>query len=169
MLAVGPLSSFLARACELGAEDAVEICPASVATAEWVRLKCQYGCGGYGSSLCCPPYSPTPQQTRRTLDSYSKAILVHAADGPAVHAVVVALERELFLAGYHKAFAMSSGPCRLCDRCTLERCTRPAQARPSMEACGIDVFATVRAAGLPIDVVRTHTGRQNCYGLVLVE
>jgi predicted metal-binding protein len=169
MSAIGPFSSFLARAYELGAEDAVEVRPASVVTAEWVRLKCQYGCGGFGSNLCCPPYSPTPQQTRSALDSYSSAILVHAADGPAVHAVVVTLERELFLAGYHKAFAMSSGPCRLCDECARERCIRPAEARPSMEACGIDVFATVRASGLPIDVVRTRSGRQNCYGLVLVE
>jgi hypothetical protein len=29
----------------------------------------------------------------------------------------------------------------------------PEQARPAMEACGIDVFSTVRKAGLPIEVV----------------
>lgn len=46
-------------------------------TAEWVRLKCQFGCGGYGRRLTCPPYSPTPERTRAVLDEYGVAILVH--------------------------------------------------------------------------------------------
>ncbi|MCE5231071.1 DUF2284 domain-containing protein, partial [bacterium] len=29
--------------------------PRTVPTAEWVRMKCQYGCGGYGGCLTCPP------------------------------------------------------------------------------------------------------------------
>jgi hypothetical protein len=38
-----------------------------------------------------------------------------------------------------------------------------------MEAAGIDVFATARAAGLPIEVVRDEKCPQNYYALVLVE
>ena len=38
-----------------------------------------------------------------------------------------------------------------------------------MEAAGIDVFATARAAGLPIEVVTTEDSPQNHYALVLVE
>ena len=53
------------RAVELGAAEAKVVSPATVVTAHWVRLKCQYGCGGYGLRLTCPPYSPTPQQTPR--------------------------------------------------------------------------------------------------------
>jgi hypothetical protein len=34
---------------------------------------------------------------------------------------------------------------------------------------GIDVFATARAAGLPIEVVRTEQCQQDYYALVLVE
>ncbi len=45
----------------------------------------------------------------------------------------------------------------------------PDLARPAMEAAGIDVFATARAAGLPIEVVRTQDGQQDYYSLVLVE
>ena len=56
------------RAQELGAAGAALISPASVVTAQWVRLKCQYGCGLYGHCLTCPPHSPTPQLTRRLLD-----------------------------------------------------------------------------------------------------
>ena len=42
-------------------------------------------------------------------------------------------------------------------------------ARPSMEACGIDVFKTARDNGFPITVVRTHEEERNFYGVILVE
>lgn len=38
-----------------------------------------------------------------------------------------------------------------------------------MEACGIDVYATVRANGYPIQVVRDRTATPNRYGLLLIE
>jgi predicted metal-binding protein len=38
-----------------------------------------------------------------------------------------------------------------------------------MEACGIDVFSTVKKAGLPIEVVRTARQCPDYYGLVLVD
>jgi len=163
------LSRFVARALELGAVDAKVVDAGSVVTAAWVRQKCQYGCGGYGSNLCCPPYTPTPDETRRVLDCYERAILVHCAPQMEVKPLVVALEREVFLAGYYKAFAYGAGPCSLCDKCTLERCVHPSDARPAMEACGIDVFATARAAGFPIEVVTDYDCPQNYYGLVLVD
>lgn len=56
----------------MGIEEAKIIDPGSVVTAEWVRLKCQYGCPGFGESLCCPPRSPTPDITRKVIDSYQK-------------------------------------------------------------------------------------------------
>ena len=43
------------------------------------------------------------------------------------------------------------------------------EARPAMEACGIDVFATVRRHGFTIDVVRSNSDPQNYFGLVLVD
>jgi hypothetical protein len=38
-----------------------------------------------------------------------------------------------------------------------------------MEACGIDVYATVRANGYPIKVVKTYDCKGNYYGVVLIE
>ena len=43
------------------------------------------------------------------------------------------------------------------------------EARPSMEACGIDVFKTARDNGFPIEVVRSHEETRNIYGVILVE
>jgi predicted metal-binding protein len=161
---------FVARAVELGAKDAKLIPTQQVFTGEWVRQKCQYGCDGYASSRNCPPYSPTPERTRKILDDYRSAILVHGGRTTDIRAIVVNLEREVFLAGFYKAFAYACGPCRLCDRCNLEGpCHHEDASRPAMEACGIDVFATARAAGFPIDVVTSHDCAQNYYGLVLVE
>jgi predicted metal-binding protein len=109
-------------------------------------MKCQFGCGGFGSSLCCPPHTPTPAQTRTLVDSYQRAILFEARRGEAKR-IAAALERETFLAGYYKAFGLGSGPCRLCDECAFdEGCRHADEARPSMEACGIDVFQTVRSS-----------------------
>jgi predicted metal-binding protein len=150
---------FAKRAVELGAKEAKVVPTSQVFTAEWVRQKCTFGCGAYASSRNCPPYSPTPSQTRKVLDEYSTAILM-----------VVKLEREVFLAGHYKAFGYACGPCHLCDECDLEGpCEHPDTSRPAMEACGIDVFATARAAGFPIEVVTSYDCEQNYYGLVLIE
>ena len=73
--------------------------------------------------------------------------------------IVAALEREIFLSGCYKALDFGAGPCRLCKDCNLAGCIRAEDARPAMEACGIDVFATARANGFPIEVVH---GRVVC-------
>jgi len=161
---------FIKRIVDFGAIEAKVIEPSNVVTADWVRLKCQFGCDGYGSSLCCPPRSPTPEQTRRTLDGYQVAILAHfGANNRRVTGSMVALEREVFLRGYHKALGLGAGPCNLCTSCPEKGCKHPDKARPSMEACGIDVFSTARNNGYPIEVVVDGSSEQNYYGLLLIE
>lgn len=160
---------FIKRAVELGAIEAKVIQPSTVATGDWVRLKCQFGCDGYGSSLCCPPNSPTPEQTRRTLDGYTAAILAHFGANGGVTRSMVTLEREVFLQGFQKALAFGAGLCNLCKSCPEDGCKHPDKARPSMEACGIDVFSTARNNGYPIEVVVNESSDQNYYGLLLIE
>jgi len=156
-------------ATQLGAIEAKIIDPGSVVTAAWVRLKCQFGCDGYDSTLMCPPHSPTPEVTRRVLDSYKKAILIRADDNVDVSEIAVKMEREAFLADYYKAFSFGSGPCRLCRECPFDECRHADRARPSMEASGIDVFATARENGFPIEVLRDYSCKGNYYGLLLLE
>ena len=161
----------------MGALDAVVVSPQQVFTATWVRLRCQYGCSEYGQCLTCPPHSPTPETTRKMLDEYGSLILIHGSQWSQVRKIAQTLERKVFLAGYYKAFAFPCGPCDLCKTCVVAKrkrgevveCKHPDRARPAMEAAGIDVFATARAAGLPIEVVRSDECPQNYYALVLVE
>ena len=176
MAASQKIAAFCKSACQRGAEDAVVISPRKVVTAAWVRLRCQYGCSEYGQCLTCPPYSPTPEMTRKVLDEYQTAILLHGKEGRALRKIACELELEIFLAGYYKAFAFPCGPCWMCKTCGAVRrrggvaeCKHPDLARPSMEAAGIDVYATARAAGLPIEVVTSEECPQNYYALVLVE
>jgi predicted metal-binding protein len=166
-----PPAHFIQRAKRLGAKQAKLISPKKVFTAEWVRRKCQYGCDGYGQHLTCPPFSPTPQETRRMLDEYTTVLLIHCpSKWTDIDTIVPILEREAFLSGYYKAFSMASGPCSLCDHCDFENgCLHPEEARPSMEACGIDVYKTARTAGYSIEVVRDHNSPQHYYGLLLLE
>jgi predicted metal-binding protein len=159
------------KAVDLGAAEAKVIDATTVVTAHWVRMKCQYGCGGYGHRLTCPPYSPTPEQTAAMIREYDTAVLIHGDDHTDVTSIAAKLERLAFLDGFYKAFGMGSGPCRLCRTCNLEEedCRHPDDARPAMEACGIDVFATARANGFPIEVVKDHGCDENYYGLVLLK
>jgi len=174
-----PIEEFCKIALERGVDGAKVIEPGSIVTAEWVRLKCQFGCPGFGKSLCCPPHTPTPEVSRRLIDSYRVAILLHRhiavgmkrrEETKGFNERVVRLEIEIFLEGYYKVWSMTSGPCRLCKECDLNSlCKHAMEARPSMEACGIDVFKTVRGHGFPIQVVKTLEEEQNIYGLILVD
>jgi predicted metal-binding protein len=163
------VKAFIRQARELGALEAKLIETASIVTAPWVRFKCRYGCDGYNTNLCCPPHTPTYLETREVIASYQHAILVHCKEVGSPAAIVCDLERSIFLAGFYKAFAMGSTPCQLCTTCNIKQCNHSEQARPSMEAFGIDVYATVRANGYPIKVVTDSSDDANYYGLVLID
>ena len=177
------LTRWCARALELGADAATPLAPGLVVTAEWVRLKCQFGCDGYGRCRTCPPDSPTPRQTRRLLDEYARAILLrrgphtvydeHDQHYVALRRTAADLERELFLAGHHKAWSMSNGPCDVCDVCDRE------QPCVEMPADKLDValaiesnrmqHASLSAAGWEIEVVGDRNDQYRFFALVLVD
>ncbi|MCF8063009.1 MAG: DUF2284 domain-containing protein [Deltaproteobacteria bacterium] len=178
------IERYCARAVdEGGATQARVISLSTVVTAPWVRLKCQFGCPGYGRSYGCPPDSPTPRQTQEIIDSYHRAILFHleaarAPDGSRrkqrhrLYDALVTLEGEFFKDGCYKAFVFLSGPCHLCRECGKlkgEACRYGDRARPSMEACGIDVYQTARNNGFFIEPLREKSETQNIYCLMLVD
>ena len=152
-----------------GADLALVIDVKTVVTAPWTIYKCKFGCGSYGRNHCCPPNTPTYRETQAILDCYEKGILFRTHAVNTITPMAVAAARELFLDGYYKAIAFGDGDCGKCKTCNPERCNFPRETVPSMEACGIDVFATVRANGLEIHTLRTKDEPQNHFGLVLVE
>ena len=171
----------------------------NVVVANWVRLKCRYGCQAYGKHLGCPPYSPTPEETRKVLEEYRVGVIARfeAVADPAfppqrlhhhlwgsinaVHETIFQLERAAFLAGYYKAFGFNALPCTFCETCIPEErdraidptevrnCRHKKKARPSMEASGIDVFATLERAGYDLAVLDSYSEGVALFGLVLLE
>lgn len=171
-----------------------------IEVADWVRWKCEYGCRAYGKHLTCPPYTPTPEEMRKLITGYEKAIIARFEDvqpnlkvPPAhihhflwdailkMHNIIFKLEKHAFLSGYYKAFAMGALPCSYCDDCLPERrdfvldqaskrfCEHQDKARPSMEACGIDVFKIVRKVGYEIEVCTSPHEKITFFGLLLIE
>ena len=173
------LEEYCRGALERGASWARAVPASYVVTAPWVRYKCQFGCGCYGSRHLCPPETPTPGETAAVVRRYRRAILVTYESGrrgteralrKKMHRDMLALEREIFLDGYHKALAFVAGPCNLCKECDVaEPCPRPGEPRPSMESCGIDVFSTFARAGVTLEVVPDVGMPYKLCGLVLVE
>lgn len=88
-----------------------------------------------------------------------------------LHETVNKIEAISFNLGYRFAAGFSGGTCTLCDECVTkhpgEPCRHPFQARPSMEAVGIDVSKTVEKAGFK--PVAPTMDKIVVYGLVLVD
>ena len=170
------LKKYATKALESVFGDAIVVKTSEVYTAPWVRFKCQFGCDFYGKSLTCPPHTPTPDQMRLILDSYTHAIFLHRnwhegrRDVTEFHAALLDLEFTLFFDGYYKALSLGTGPCKRCEKCNISGpCVHGDKARPSMEACGIDVFQTAKRLGLSLRVLQNREDERHSCGLVLVE
>ena len=172
------LKKYVAVALAGGASEAKLIPVKNIVTAEWVRLKCQFGCGGFGKRLCCPPRTPTPEQMQRVLAGYRRALIYSYVCRPRtyrrtqkrMHRLVTDLERSAFLDGFYKALGLGAGPCRLCKDCNVTGfCRHPYEARSAMEACGIDVYATARNSGLVLNVVTGLDQSSKHISLILLD
>ncbi|MBW2337139.1 MAG: DUF2284 domain-containing protein, partial [Deltaproteobacteria bacterium] len=118
-----------------------------IEVAEWVRLKCHYGCSRFDSNWTCPPATPGPDKVRAILDEYELALLLvgtkncsdfYLNNGRKRFSQVrcwkgtISLERMLFLEGYYKAFSLVGDCCALCKECAYpEDCRFPQEKRPS--------------------------------------
>jgi len=172
--------------------------PASVVTAPWVAFKCLYGCNDQ-TWMCppySPDFKRTREvldSYRRGIlfhfpvrPEVSTILL-----GKVRKDAILKLESEIFKDGYYKAYTFASGPCLVClspaeaERAGKEKrkprdwcgrktganseCIQRDKARPSMEACGIDVYATARNNGFPIAPLRTRHETRNHYSLIMVD
>ncbi|MCU0632574.1 MAG: DUF2284 domain-containing protein [Methanolinea sp.] len=198
---------------ERGAEARV-ISSRDVVVSDWVRFKCRYGCKGYGKHMSCPPYTPTPEETRRMVREYETGLLLKFEGIPGhrdlspdqipkdfhpffrdlilwVNGTVHFLEKTAFYDDFYKAFGFGAYPCIYCEHehCVAEEhpgvvdesirrmCRHMDLVRPSMEAAGIDVFATARNAGWELHTVpcrdmeygMVEHGNITSIGLVLLE
>ncbi|MBT8343036.1 MAG: hypothetical protein HKP58_20925 [Desulfatitalea sp.] len=158
-------------ALKLGFQRAVPVNPPQISVGPWVRRKCEFGCSEYNKNLKCPPHAMSDQQTGELLSSYSRGLIIEGMPpGKRFHDKLLSIEKEAFLAGYHKALVFGAGPCPVCPECPENGvCRRPDLARPSMEACGMDVYKTARAAGIFLEPVVNKGEYVKYIGLLLLE
>ena len=136
------------EALDLGCTKAKVVLTQSISIANWVKLHCQFGCSQYAKLLTCPPCTPDSDEMAEILNEYKKALLINASPDTNVQEVVVSLENSFKNKGYYKAFALGAKPCDLCSPCTVSTfCQYPEKARPTLQACGIDVQSTINKNG----------------------
>lgn len=157
-------------ALDLGFFAAAAIDPAAIIIEPWVTAKCQYGCGYYGRKWSCPPHSPGADEFRALLGCYTKAVLVVGQPPLAgFQSSLLELEKAAFLHGSKKALVFSGGPCSWCAECAVDRCRCPEKRRPSLEACGCDVFALAAACNVRLEPLQSRDDFVQYVGLLLVE
>jgi len=118
---------------------------------------------GYGSS----DRAPGERLSRKLDDEITEPDEVMKE----LHILVNAMETLAFKKGFHLAAGLIGGQCRLCVECVSpksgEPCRHPFEARPSMEAMGIDVVRTCEKVGLRISLSSKEPVRWT--GLVLLD
>ncbi len=165
-----------------GYTDFKWIKPKDIVVAQWVRMKCTFGCAEYGRNASCPPNVPSVAECRQFFDEYEAAAIFHfekKVDRPEdrhawskeVTLDLLKLERAVFLAGYPKVFLLAMDSCSLCADCSGARaeCKNPKSSRPTPEAMAIDVFSTVRQCDYPIQVLSDYSQAMNRYAFLLIE
>lgn len=164
-----------------GCADFKWIDPQQIVVSQWVRFKCRFGCDSYGDTVC-PPNLPSIEVCREFFSEYSEAVLFHFAgkvEKPedrhewtrGINGRLLALETEVFLLGYHKAFVLYVDPCNICVECVSDGddCRYPMSSRPAPESLGVDVFSTARALGFDIEVLTGYDQTMNRFGMLLIE
>ena len=123
-----------------GYSDFKWIDPKEFVVAQWVRMKCMFGCNEYGRVASCPPNVPSVEECQKFFQDYNEAAIFHfrrAVEKPEdrydwtrdLNQKLLDLEKEVFTSGYEKAFLLFLDSCVLCRSCSPTAtcpCSRPA-------------------------------------------
>lgn len=164
-----------------GFSDYKWINPGEIIIAHWVRVKCTFGCSDYGLGTC-PPNTPSVEDCDRFFKEYKNGLIIRLtkmADRNSYPSVwskemtknLLEIEREIFLSGFHKVFLLNQTCCDICNPCPGNRvdCKDKKNSRPSPESFAVDVYQTVRNAGLEINVVAANPGEMHRIAILLID
>lgn len=155
--------------------------PKDIYVAQWVRVKCQFGCNDYGLGAC-PPNTPSVADCERFFSEFNNAFLIRlsveadkenypSAWSKQTTKQLLDLEKSVFKKGYPKAFLLNQTCCSQCEPCSGNRkdCLKKSESRPSPEAFAVDVYQTVKSAGMPIQVITEAEQTINRYAILLID
>ncbi len=155
--------------------------PKDIKVGQWVRVKCTFGCSDYGLGTC-PPNVPSVEECKTFFSEYNNGVIFRlskVADknsypsdwSKEITAKLLEIERQVFLYGHQKAFLLNQTCCCSCNDCTGIRidCKDKRKARPSPESFAVDVYQTVRDAGMEINVVTKNPSEINRVAILLID
>jgi predicted metal-binding protein len=164
-----------------GIPDYKWINPKEIIVAQWVRVKCIFGCSDYGLGTC-PPHTPTVAECDRFFKEYDRGLIFRFSKfadkdnypsdwSREMTDKLLALEKEIFLKGYQKTFLLNQTCCTLCKACSGNRidCKDKVRSRPSPESFAVDVYRTVRNTGMEISVVSKSPAEMQRIAILLIE
>ncbi|TLX76989.1 DUF2284 domain-containing protein [Labilibacter sediminis] len=166
---------------EQGFSDYKWINANEIVVAQWVRVKCEFGCSDYGLGTC-PPNTPSVEECKLFFKEYENAIVIRLTKEADKNNYpsnwsremtnrLLEIERQVFLLGHQKAFLLNQTCCSLCKECTGDRlnCKDKRKSRPSPEAFSVDVYQTTRNCGMPIEVVKQNPSEINRIAILLTD
>lgn len=161
------------KALEIGCSKSSLIWAQDIIFDPRVTLKCRQNlCTHYNKNYMCPPFVPTWKEYVESTSRYRIALLLQikqelefSVSQDEVHKIfdkmainmnriLLILEKYAFKMGFKFSMSLGGGNCKLCDSCaavTGKACIRPNEARPSMEAAGIDVIGTCDKYGIDME------------------
>ncbi len=155
--------------------------PREIIVAQWVRVKCTFGCADYGLGTC-PPHTPSVEECERFFKEYESGIIIRLSKfadknsypgewSKEMTGKLLNIEREIFLKGFQKALLLNQTCCTLCGDCSGNRvdCKDKARSRPSPESFAVDVYQTVRNSGMEINVVAENPAEMHRIAILLIE
>ena len=157
----------------------------NIVVAQWVNLKCRYGCSQYKANWSCPPATPDLNEVRTILSEYSTALMLvgsqnrndfykdsnrNRTDQVKYWKGTVSLERMQYLQGYDKAISLVSGACSLCKKCAYpQACRVPMEKRPTVESFYIDLVGTLKNLGIDTKVAMELHETFKYYSVILLD
>lgn len=166
---------------EHGFSDYKWIDSRDIHVAQWVRVKCQFGCSDYGNGTC-PPNTPSVEECQKFFNEYQSAIIIKLSTiadkdkyptnwSKQMTNQLLSIERKVFLSGYPKAFLLNQTCCCNCSDCCGDRlnCVDKKNSRPSPEGFAVDVYQTCRNIGMDIHVIAENPSVINRIAILLIE
>lgn len=150
----------LALAC--GADKATVINADDIVLSRIFRDICATNaCGGYGRCWMCPPDVGDIETLMEMVCSYKHALVFQTITlledsydienmslaGKNLSALCLRLREQVKDVLPAEHLVLGAGGCRVCEKCAKQEglsCVRPSDALMSLEACGIDVYNTVK-------------------------
>ncbi|HJV77196.1 MAG TPA: DUF2284 domain-containing protein [Paludibacter sp.] len=164
-----------------GLADYRWITPRDIVVAQWVRVKCMFGCSDYGTGTC-PPHTPSVTECERFFGEYQSGIIIRLSTfadknayptdwSKAMTEKLLETEKKIFVSGQPKVFLLNQTCCTLCKTCVGNRhdCKDKSRSRPSPESFAVDVYQTARNAGYDLNVMSGNPGEMNRIAMILIE